>query len=943
MSITSSIGIFSGIDSGSLINQLLQIEARPKVLAQQRIVALQSQRAALLDVNSSLLALKNAAGAFRTNKVFQSARATSSRPEVLTATAGTTALPGSYTLSVHRLVSTQQQISRGFANKDAGGVGIESLSVLVGGGRLDSETSLSQLNGGAGVERGRIRITDSTGASAVIDLTTAVTVNDVLDAINGAGAIDVVASVDGDRLRVADGAGGAGALVIENEFGFNTATSLGITGNNAGGVIVGQKINFVAGSTALSSLNDGRGVTVREGVVSDFRITARDGTTHSIRIGEIFDEGTLVSGAVNTLQGVIDRINEQTGGKVVASINGAGNGLTLTDTTGATDSDLIVQEALGDSRSTARELGILGSSNSDTLDGARLLAGINSTLSSGLNGGAGVGAGEFSVTRRDGTSFSVTIGADHSVADIINAINNAGGGTVVAALNRAGNGLRITDSTTGGDLIIADVSGEVAAKLNIATAGDADGVVDSGGLRAKFISGATLLSKLNGGTGVGTGTFRITDATGATASVSIGASIKTVDDLINFINSRPIDVRARINDAGDGILIESTSTEGALAIRVQDENGSVAKRLNIAGQAGGTDPETNVINGSFTRTVEFAQNDSLTTVMNKINAAGLGVTASIVNSGDAVNPFRLILTSKHSGSIGRAMIDTGEFDLGLTTMARGRDAVVFFGSSNPATALQLTSSTNTLDNVIAGVSIDLLGTSTTPVELVVSRDTGSIETAIQTFVESYNNVIDRVRRHDSYDQEANRRGALLGDTSMSLVLSELARVVQGRPEGVDGQYDRLFQVGVRIGTGGKLTFDRDRFRSAFEQDPEGVAALFSAFSQEPTGPQVLATDDQGNPTVTSPSSGTTYTALGVAEQIKLLMDSFTDSVSGTLTRRSKSIDDQISLQNSRIRNFDIQLNRKRQRFEAQFRAMEQAIASLSTQQAALSSLGNIFR
>ena len=66
----SSSGLVSGIDTQSIITQLLSIESRPKIFAQQRIVQLQTQQAAYLDVNSQLLALRTSAGAMRFNRVF---------------------------------------------------------------------------------------------------------------------------------------------------------------------------------------------------------------------------------------------------------------------------------------------------------------------------------------------------------------------------------------------------------------------------------------------------------------------------------------------------------------------------------------------------------------------------------------------------------------------------------------------------------------------------------------------------------------------------------------------------------------------------------------------------------------------------------------------------------------------------------------------------------
>ena len=46
--------------------------------------------------------------------------------------------------------------------------------------------------------------------------------------------------------------------------------------------------------------------------------------------------------------------------------------------------------------------------------------------------------------------------------------------------------------------------------------------------------------------------------------------------------------------------------------------------------------------------------------------------------------------------------------------------MVFFGSDDPATGLLITSSTNTLDDVIEGVTIDLLGASDDPVTITIA-------------------------------------------------------------------------------------------------------------------------------------------------------------------------------------------------------------------------------
>ncbi|MCA9307785.1 MAG: flagellar filament capping protein FliD, partial [Phycisphaerales bacterium] len=191
-------------------------------------------------------------------------------------------------------------------------------------------------------------------------------------------------------------------------------------------------------------------------------------------------------------------------------------------------------------------------------------------------------------------------------------------------------------------------------------------------------------------------------------------------------------------------------------------------------------------------TVTFAAGATLEDVRDAINEANVGVAATIVNDGGGVSPYRLSLAADDSGSAGRIIIDSGNFNLGLTSLSRGDDAIVFFGSSDPANAITLTSSTNTLDDVIQGVTIDLKGTSDEAVELNVSRDNAAIEEAIEKFVTAFNAVLTKIEQYDKYDAEKEVRGVLLGDSTVNNIKRALYRVVQGEAEGVDGPYQRLF-------------------------------------------------------------------------------------------------------------------------------------------------------
>ncbi len=957
MGITSSVGLFSGIDSRALIDQLLQIEARPKFLAQQRLIQLQTQQSAYLDINTRLGALKTAAASFRTNKTFDSRRADVSNDSILSVTAGASAVNGSYTFLVDRLVNSQQFLSRGFADLDTTGLNAGAFTFESADARLDRDIALADLNGGSGVDRGSILITEQTsGNTATIDLSRVVTVNDVLDKINNTIGVDVTASISGGKLVITQNSGDQ--ITIADVTGDQTATSLGIEQATFSSSVTGSSVYFLTANTSLASLNDGNGVFIEPSAGEssfNFQIAIDGQTPVTINISDVL---SLTTGTLETLESgaatvgdVLTRINDALtaadlagivgAGDITAQINANGTGIDLVDSTG-THALAITESGSGTS---AKDLGILGTSTG-SLSGDQVLAGLNSTLIRNINGGNGLaGDGLVTLTSRDGiTSFTVDASSSKSLQDVINIINNdaGNGGKISASLNDKGTGLLIQDTSgsTAGNLIVTGTSGnDSATSLGIATVAGgvaADSVVGTN-LQHSYVTPATLLSTLNDGRGIGTGTFRITDSLGNVAVVDIASDSKTIDDIIDEINSRNLRVNARINDTGDGITIEEDLSDGnpagSVKIKIEDASGSVAKNLNILGEATGTDP-SNFIDGSYEKSVTFDPTDTLQDVISKINSADVGVAASVINAGAGSSPFRLNLTSTSAGVDGRFIIDTGSFDLSLTTISDGNDAVVFFGSGNPADDVQVTSSSNTLDNFLTGVTIDLNSPSTEVVTVSVSTDNDSIEASVEAFLSAFNEVITRIDFQTRFIEDTEERGALLGDSTALGLRDTLYNVVFGEAEGLTGSFSRLADVGVTVGDEGVLTLNKTRLRQALEEDFNGVRQLFEEYELEPK------TDIEILPGifVSNTDGPDTFSSIGVAGLIEQLGIRYTDSIDGILTNRKNTIDIQITNQEDRIKQFDERLASRRTVLERQFLQMEQIIGQLSTQQ---SSLGQI--
>jgi len=179
--------------------------------------------------------------------------------------------------------------------------------------RLTRITPVEEMAGGAGIDLDSGLIITNGDNTVTVDLSSAETVQDVINTINNAGVF-VLARIsdDGTRIDVFNKVSGTSLMIGEN--GGTTATDLGI--------------RTLDSATLLSNLNYGVGLHLDEGR-SDLRITAKDGSSVDVDL----------DGAI-TVGDVIERINaaaSQAGVNMTASLADVGNGIRINDATGGTN------------------------------------------------------------------------------------------------------------------------------------------------------------------------------------------------------------------------------------------------------------------------------------------------------------------------------------------------------------------------------------------------------------------------------------------------------------------------------------------------------------------------------------------------------------------------------------------------------------------------------
>lgn len=548
-----------------------------------------------------------------------------------------------------------------------------------------------------------------------------------------------------------------------------------------------------------------------------------------------------------------------------------------------------------------------------------------------LNGGKGIGQGVIRIEAGDGqsgqpgtgTTTLVDLSNVDTLQDVLDAINATSSTSKVRAeISSSGLGIVMRDLSGGtGKLSVSDVSGTAATDLKIA--GAARTVVGNGNLQRQYVNEGTLLSSLNGGTGISFGRFRITNSQNQVVDITLRSDTQsTIGDVLQTINGMTgiSKVTARINDTGDGIVLEDASGGTQRMTVTEVSGGKAATSLNLAGQAA-TDSTT--IDGSYEVHIDVGSDDTLQDVADKINNSGRSATASLINDGSPLNPYRLSILSKVTGTPGEMLIDGGTTGMGFNTLVEARDAVVFFGGQESPDSIRIVSSTNTVTGFIQGLTLNLTGTSSDPVNVSVSRDVDKMVADVSTFVSVFNGAIGQISTLTKYDADTNTRGLLMGDQTVNTIQSRLYSMVTGTVADADPNYRRLSDVGLTIGDGAQLKFDEEKFRAAYAADQAAVEKLFTYTTTQ---------------TVNGKETVQKY---GLGYRIQDLLTEMTAPSTGLIARQSQQLDDRKTFFNDRIADMEKLLEGKRKYLEAQFQAMETNLAKLQGQQSALSGLTSI--
>jgi flagellar hook-associated protein 2 len=323
------------------------------------------------------------------------------------------------------------------------------------------------------------------------------------------------------------------------------------------------------------------------------------------------------------------------------------------------------------------------------------------------------------------------------------------------------------------------------------------------------------------------------------------------------------------------------------------------------------------LNGGSTFTVTHTDSGGIQTtvavtdttpqgVVDAINTAFSGITASIVDTGASPGRYKIVV----SGALG----STNSFSLATTassgtTLAFGDRLGTAADASLTVNGVSVTRSTNSINDLIDGVTLNLAGTTASTATLSVSQTTEPIKSRIADLVEVYNAVhtqLDSLSDPDSADELG---GVLSGDGGFSNITRQLQQMFSSASSTATDNISYLAEIGVEFDRYGKLEIDNDLLDSALTNYFSDVVSIFSA-----------DTNNQSN--IGDANRGI------AGDAIKKINDLLARD--GTVESRLSNLESKISDYEQDLRDLDDRMARIQERYIAQFTAMETAIDQMNS-------------
>jgi flagellar hook-associated protein 2 len=255
--------------------------------------------------------------------------------------------------------------------------------------------------------------------------------------------------------------------------------------------------------------------------------------------------------------------------------------------------------------------------------------------------------------------------------------------------------------------------------------------------------------------------------------------------------------------------------------------------------------------GSFTvqgqaasaQTVNVTSTDSLRDIRDKINqlntgSDATGVTASILKVG--TSDYRLILAADDTGltngsvSLGGTDLDAAgnlaNLQLGAVAQGNARQSLQLAADASiDIDNITITRESNSITDAISGFTLDLKNAdAATTITVSTSTDQTAVKEKIQSFVDSYNEVMDFINEQMTFNPDTKTSGILAGESLLRSIKSQLSGSLLTAVPGLASDRNSLAMIGVEPDSKGHLGINSTRLDNLLATDANSVRDLFAA-------------------------------------------------------------------------------------------------------------------
>lgn len=157
-------------------------------------------------------------------------------------------------------------------------------------------------------------------------------------------------------------------------------------------------------------------------------------------------------------------------------------------------------------------------------------------------------------------------------------------------------------------------------------------------------------------------------------------------------------------------------------------------------------------------------------------------------------------------------------EMGITNISKAQDAEFTYNG------IKMTRDKNTIDDVVSGLTLELTNVTEKDKDVTVriARDDEGLSEIVEEMVENYNKVYNKIVELVKYDEDTKVAGLFNGNSEMRSITRQLNSVFNSN----DIKGRSLVQFGIYLNEDGTLKFEKDKFETAYNKDPEDAIDFF---------------------------------------------------------------------------------------------------------------------